>query len=79
MPISLGKGQGDKVKALIFDKCTTNHWILLQNCHLATSWLPELEIIIETLGSHEYAKKLSHQFRLFLTAMPTENFPLSIL
>jgi len=40
-PISLGKGQGAYAAATIRECCTQNVWVLLQNCHLAVSWLPE--------------------------------------
>jgi dynein heavy chain len=45
----------------------------LQNCHLLTSWLKELEKILESLPTpHE-------DFRLWLTTEPTDRFPLGIL
>lgn len=48
-PISLGKGQGEKAKRLIQESKKYESWIVLQNCHLAASFLPELEQIIENL------------------------------
>lgn len=78
-PISLGKGQGDQARDMIFDRCKDDCWVILQNCHLAISWLPELELIIETLNTPEVEKRLAPGFRLFLTAAPTDEFPLSIL
>ena len=49
-------------------------WVLLQNCHLSISWMPQLEQICEGLntGMHK-------DFRLWLTSMPTESFSIPIL
>jgi len=48
--ISLGQGQGPRAQALIRQACQTGDWVLLQNCHLAKSWMPDLEQIVERLG-----------------------------
>jgi dynein heavy chain, axonemal len=47
--ISLGKGQGPKAAALIADAQVQGCWVVLQNAHLAPSWLPELERICEEM------------------------------
>lgn len=48
-PVSLGKGQGEKAKAVINECKQYGGWVVLQNCHLAVSFLPELEQIYEQL------------------------------
>lgn len=54
--------------------CSKGYWVLLQNCHLSISWMPELELVVEGLntGMHK-------DFRLWLTSMPTESFSIPIL
>jgi len=78
--ISLGQGQGPKAEALIEDAVkdgTRLKWVCLQNCHLAGSWMPKLEAILEGLST---AGEPPHKdFRLFLTSMPSETFPVTIL
>ena len=73
-PISLGQGQGIKAERLIKDGIENGRWILLQNCHLATSWMPSLERLVEGFG-----ETVNPHFRLWLTSMPNKHFPVSIL
>ena len=42
-PISLGQGQGEKAEKLINDSVLSGDWVLLQNCHLAKTFMPRLE------------------------------------
>ena len=51
-------------------------WVLLQNCELGLGLMGELEQI---LGGLAPAMEVNPGFRLFLTAMPTPEFPLSLL
>ena len=71
---SLGQGQGDRAKKFIDDSKNRGEWVLLQNCHLAASWMPSLEKIVE-----EFDDQLHRDFRLWLTSMPAKEFPVSIL
>merc|ERR1719375_400086 len=106
-PISLGQGQGPKAVAAVKEGKLIGKWVLLQNCHLATSWLPTLETMVENLPSAISITDENNEpqtvtnfttgmqtraptagadpeevhafFRLWLTAMPSPEFPISTL
>jgi dynein heavy chain len=69
--ISLGQGQGPKAAKMIERARETGGWVLLCNCHLSVSWLPELERICE----QQNADETDNMYRLWLTSMPTKQFP----
>lgn len=72
--VSLGQGQAAKAEMFIEQGKANGYWVLLANCHLSTSWMPKLESIVENLN-----ESVHPDFRLWLTSMPTDKFPVSTL
>eukprot|EP00351_Strombidinopsis_sp_SopsisLIS2011_P005526 CAMPEP_0116870730 /NCGR_PEP_ID=MMETSP0463-20121206/777_1 /TAXON_ID=181622 /ORGANISM="Strombidinopsis sp, Strain SopsisLIS2011" /LENGTH=165 /DNA_ID=CAMNT_0004507837 /DNA_START=4034 /DNA_END=4531 /DNA_ORIENTATION=- len=52
-------------------------WVVLQNCHLSRRYMPELEELIYNYQQEESV--VNSEFRLFLTSMPADYFPVSVL
>ncbi|XP_069500104.1 dynein axonemal heavy chain 1 [Ambystoma mexicanum] len=73
--ISLGQGQGPRAEAMMRSSMERGKWVFFQNCHLAPSFMPSLERLIETID----ADKVHRDFRLWLTSLPSNLFPVSIL
>jgi dynein heavy chain, axonemal len=81
--ISLGQGQGKFAEEMIERGREDGSWVVLQNCHLAPSWMPSLEKICEDLAESQAGKPGKElpnpSFRLWLTSYPSNDFPVSIL
>lgn len=81
--LSLGQGQGLAAKKLIEEGMVEGHWVMLQNCHLFKSWLPELAQKVASIQEQRDTRSdevlLHPDFRLILTSMPVDYFPTSVL
>jgi dynein heavy chain len=70
--ISFGQQQGPVALRAVEHAASLGNWILLQNCHFATS---QLEKIVNSVVPDTVHPK----FRMWLTSNPTVKFPVSIL
>ncbi|GLG96116.1 uncharacterized protein GBIM_02936 [Gryllus bimaculatus] len=73
--ISLGQGQGPRAEAMMDESMDHGYWVFFQNCHLAPSWMPRLEYLIENID----VSKTHKDFRVWLTSSPSPDFPVPVL
>jgi len=79
-PVSLGQDQGPIAVKYIEEAKKNGSWVILQNCHLAPSFMPTLEKICDSFQAKVSKDQAIHpSFRLWLTSYATENFPVSVL
>lgn len=71
---SLGQGKQENILKIIESHLDQECWILVQNLHLYTTWIPTL---MEVLQSNE--DKFNPKFRLFLSTEPHQNIPGNLL
>jgi len=79
--ISLGRGQSGKAVDAIREAQKTpakagtmGTWVVLQNCHLAPSFMPQLDALIEEVKYEE-----NSSFRIWMTTEPSDKFPVTIV
>jgi dynein heavy chain len=77
--VSLGQGQEIVAEQAMELAAKEGHWVILQNVHLVSKWLPTLEKLLES-----YAIGSNPDFRMYLSAEPAgtreaHNMPQGIL
>lgn len=72
--ISLGEGQEPVAFKAINAGVVNGTWVLLQNCELGLGLMNDMESII-----HKLKGNMDPNFRLFITALPHNEFPLGLL
>ena len=80
--VALGQGQSPKAVAALKRCATEGKWLYLANAHLLLSWLPELERMIQNLGTQNGLtgnQPVHPDFRLWLSSAPTPLFPVGLL
>ncbi|XP_068632350.1 dynein axonemal heavy chain 2 [Battus philenor] len=69
--LSLGQGQAPAATRMLLQGMEEGGWVFLANCHLACEWLGGLRGLDNP--------NIHHRFRLWLSSMPDDKFPLNVL
>ncbi|CAB3235275.1 unnamed protein product [Arctia plantaginis] len=69
--LSLGQGQAPTAERMLSHGMKEGGWVFLANCHLACTWLGGLRGLDNP--------KIHPRFRLWLSSMPDDKFPLAVL
>ena len=77
--ISMGQGQEKPAEAIVERYAKNGGWVMLQNCHLMSSWVPSLERLLEVVQEGAHA-----DFRCYISAeapgaLAGPNMPESLL
>lgn len=71
---SMGKGLEEQMDEALTKAAQNGDWLILENLHLVSDWLPKFEEIIQKLKGHD----LSNRFRIFATTVTSAPFPTSL-
>ena len=63
--ISMGQGQEKPAEAIVEQYAKSGGWVMLQNLHLMSSWVPKLERLLEVVQETAHP-----DFRCFISAEP---------
>ena len=77
--ISMGQGQEEPAENVLKRFAKSGDWVMLQNCHLMSSWVPKLERLLEIVTADAHKN-----FRCFISAEPPpisswKNMPESLM
>ncbi|KAG5509441.1 hypothetical protein JKF63_06751 [Porcisia hertigi] len=73
--LSLGQDQDVRAERMIQEGQRDGSWVYLQNCHVYASWMPHLQMLVESMNPNE----IHTDFRLWLTSSPSPSFPPLVL
>nr|XP_020468391.1 dynein heavy chain 11, axonemal-like isoform X3 [Monopterus albus] len=63
--VSLGQGQEEVAERVLRNASKLGHWVILQNVHLLSRWLPSLDAFLEAAAMDSHPS-----FRVFITGEP---------
>ena len=52
-----GQGQGPRAEQMMKSAMERGKWVFFQNCHLAPSWMPSLERLIEQIDGDKVSRQ----------------------